>query len=204
MTNGPTAPNPQEPASERLTTAIQNEATGYVAKAVIATAVGIIGIAGLGLWIYVKQFLPDLVGGVPQGAVMAFDLPNGCPHGWSMFERGLSRTIIGAALANTSTIPNVDANDQPLRPHPYQSTGGEEKHTLTVAEIPSHDHGFQILQHSEYLRENNRGYPGTDTVGRDPQRNNPNWPIRYTEAVGGGQPHNTMPPFIALFYCKKD
>ena len=102
-----------------------------------------------------------------------------------------------------ASIPNADANDQPLRPHVYQSTGGEEKHTLTVAEIPPHDHGIQISQHSDYQRGSG-GYPGMETVGRDAPRNDPKWPVRYTELVGGGQPHNIMPPFIALFYCRKD
>lgn len=142
--------------------------------------------------------------GVPQGAVVAFDLPGGCPHGWSMFERGTSRTIIGATQLSVADVRNLDINKQRLSAHPYQSDGGEETHTLTVAEIPSHDHGIQIIQHSEYLRENNKGYPGTDTVGRDAVRNDPKWPLRYTEVVGGGQSHNIMPPFIALFYCRKD
>lgn len=142
---------------------------------------------------------------IPAGAVMAFDLPTGCPVGWSTFQRGISRMIIGASATGLSVadVPNLDVNDQRLRPHSYQSTGGEEKHTLTVAELPPHSHGIQILQHSEYLREN-RGYQGTDSVGRDAQQTDPKWAVRYTEIAGNGQAHNVMPPFIALFYCKKD
>jgi hypothetical protein len=188
---------------EEITTAIRRDAASYIAKVVIATAVGIVGLAGLGLWIYVKQFLPDLVGGVPRGAVLAIDLPGGCPHGWSMFGGGISRTIVGAVEVNTTNVANLDVNEKPLHARPYHLTGGEEKHTLTIAEIPSHDHGIQILQHSEYLRQNT-GYPGTDTVGRDAQRNDPKWPVRYTDAVGEGKAYNVMPPFIALYYCRKD
>jgi hypothetical protein len=33
---------------------------------------------------------------LPVRAVVAFDLPDGCPKGWARFERGASRTIIGA------------------------------------------------------------------------------------------------------------
>jgi hypothetical protein len=199
------APKPTngEDQSEALATAIKGEATKYVAKAVIATAAGIIGVAGLGLWIYVKQFLPGLVGGVPPGAVMAFDIPTGCPQGWSTFERGISRTIVGASPLHTSDVPNSDMDGQRLPAHPYQSDGGEERHTLTIEEIPPHDHGIQIVQHSEYVRANN-GYVGTDTVGRGAERTDPKWSVRYTEKAGGGRAHNLMPPFIALFYCKKD
>jgi hypothetical protein len=143
--------------------------------------------------------------GPPPGAVVAFDLPTGCPKGWSTFERGMSRTIIGTSGTGLSVfdVPNLDAHEHKLRAYAYQSTGGEEKHTFTIEELPPHDHGIPLLQHSEYVRE--KGYQGTDNVGLDASRTDPKWGVvRYTQMVGGGQPYNTMPPFIALFYCKKD
>jgi modulator of FtsH protease HflC len=46
----------------------------------------------------------------------------------------------------------------------------------------------------------------SDTARSSKTSSPPGQPISDspTEAVGGGQPHNIMPPFIALFYCKKD
>jgi hypothetical protein len=146
---------------------------------------------------------PGPPGPFQPGAVVAFDLPTGCPAGWSIFERGMSRTIIGASGTGLSVfdVPNLDANEHRLRAHAYQSTGGEEKHTLKVDELPTHDHGIKVLDHSEYVRE--KGYHGTDDIGRDLSRADPNWGVvRYTEAVGGSNAFNTMPPFIALFLCK--
>jgi len=134
--------------------------------------------------------------------VIAFDLPTGCPQGWSVFERGLSRTLVGATQTTIANVPNTDANQQRLSARPYLSTGGEEKHALTEPEMPSHSHGVQDVLHSDYQRGGG-GYRGTDVVGQVPG-DDPKGSIRYTEAAGSGQPHNMMPPFIALFFCRKN
>jgi hypothetical protein len=141
-------------------------------------------------------------GSIPSGAVMAFDLPTGCPFGWSGFERGISRTIIGASNVHGSNVNNFDRSGQPLRAYPYQSDGGEEKHVLTIPEMPSHDHGI-LLQPIDDLNRTDK-YPGFTNVGRDSTKKSETWIMRYSESSGGGQPHNVMPPFIALFYCRKN
>ena len=72
--------------------------------------------------------------------------------------------------------------------HPLGSTGGEESHTLTVAEIPSHDHdtygnpqgniGYGIAQTSNGGRGGNA--------------------YCVTMPTGGGQAHNNMPPYKSV------
>jgi hypothetical protein len=183
---------------------LRAEVSSYLAKIIVAAAAGIIGIAGLGIWIYVKTLLPGIVGGVPQGAVLAFDLPSGCPAGWSPFGRGVSRVLVGSSEYHGSPVLNVDKNGQPLTSRPYQSDGGEEKHLLTLDEMPAHDHGFNIAQSNEFLRENGNHFQGTISVGRDAQRMDPRQPIKFTEIAGGGKSFNVMPPFLALPFCKKD
>ena len=73
---------------------------------------------------------------IPVGAVLAFDLPDGCPAGWARFERGVSRSIIGASDTHLEDVKNVDSAGKPLKAYPYQADGGMTNHTLTVDELP--------------------------------------------------------------------
>ena len=114
-----------ESMSARTVESVKDEVGKYIAKVIIAAAAGILGIAALGIWIYVKTQLPGIVGGVPPGAVLAFDLPSGCPAGWTSFQRGISRMIIGANTSGAA-VSNQDRNGQPLMARAYQSDGGEE------------------------------------------------------------------------------
>jgi microcystin-dependent protein len=74
---------------------------------------------------------------------------------------------------------------------PLNSTGGEEKHILTVAEMPSHSHGIEYREGSESGSNNNYSDLG-DTGVND-----------STQNTGGGQAHNNMPPYLAIHFIIK-
>lgn len=71
------------------------------------------------------------------------------------------------------------------------STGGEEKHTLTTDEIPAHDHDINLYYHSN--GGGNRG------VNRSQWSDANDSGERFVAAAeGGGQAHNNMPPYQAV------
>lgn len=151
------------------------------------------------------QSVANLSVPLPQGAVAAFDLES-CPDGWSDFVKAQRRMILGA----------VKGSD---RPRGMQ--GGEEMHILTVSEIPSHQHSRGTLRMEPdgrhvHRSRNESGPNGLGAIeqGGDGGGETPVGMLsaglhlhRLTGemgAIGGGKPHNNMPPYIALYFCKKD
>jgi len=70
-------------------------------------------------------------------------------------------------------------------------TGGEVEHTLTVAEMPSHAHTYVPPVFNVDIEA--PGAPDPIAAGIGLPTN--------TGDTGGGDPHNNMPPFVALRYC---
>lgn len=128
---------------------------------------------------------------VPKGAVMAFNL-SACPTGWSELAMASGRVVLGAGKGNR------DANDAPLSARNLGEAGGEERHVLSIAEIPSHNHTNGDFQYVLMSDGNWTTKAGDYTAGE------PNLiRIAPLAATGGGQAHNIMPPFIVLKYCER-
>ncbi|MCR5631339.1 MAG: hypothetical protein K6F24_05210 [Atopobiaceae bacterium] len=78
--------------------------------------------------------------------------------------------------------------------HPVGSTGGEEEHTLTVAEMPSHNHDTSM----HYGTDSGGGYQWT-ARSADTYTN-----YRFkVDPTGGNQPHNNMPPYRSVFMWER-
>lgn len=77
------------------------------------------------------------------------------------------------------------------------STGGEAQHTLTVGELPNHRHTANVYNGeggSEWsLRDNTSAVKNAFRDGKDGL-------IGY---AGGDQPHNNMPPYLAVYMWKR-
>lgn len=68
--------------------------------------------------------------------------------------------------------------------------GGEAEHTLTIDEIPAHDHSYH------------RALDGPVTFGEIPGTAAISWNAT-TGSAGGGGAHNNMPPYLGLNYIIK-
>lgn len=96
--------------------------------------------------------------------------------------------------------------------YPAGSTGGEATHTLTTSEMPSHKgHLSSGIAGGVPLGDGNyEGYLNSSTMNAYPGGNYRGWNVYAgnemhpaSEAVGGGQPHNNMPPYLSVYIWKR-
>lgn len=132
-----------------------------------------------------------------DGVVAAFDRREGCPEGWSPFSAGYGRVIVGAGGPGDG-----------LTKRDFSVFGGAETHTLTRGELPPHDHrvvgqgDMGINEWGHTLDENRHDNPPRLFVNDGPPWGNIKGHL-IAKATGGGAPHNNMPPFVPLYFCKK-
>lgn len=72
------------------------------------------------------------------------------------------------------------------------STGGEAEHTLTGNEMPSHYHLLAMNQAGE------SEYWGPMCAAMQD-----GYMVNMTKPAGGDQPHNNMPPYIAVYMWRR-
>lgn len=157
----------------------------------------------------------------PEGAVVAFwndaninDLENQCPGGWVPFEEGRGRFLIGAGDPSDPDFekwqPEGDSNPKDVSTHQPKKSGGEEEHTLTIEQMPRHNHSIDDPGHGHqsHWLENTRagsdqGWTGTDgTFGEEKFKIENSKTAIVVETEGEGETSNNMPPYIALYFCK--
>ena len=82
------------------------------------------------------------------------------------------------------------------------STGGEATHTLTKGEMPYHNH--QLLRYLDTGSAYSAGYGAGDHTGILSETASTAFiPSMWTSYVGGNQPHNNMPPYLAVYMWKR-
>ena len=161
-------------------------------------------------------------GAVPPGTVTAF-AGKTAPNGWLMCD-GQSYSIstyrdlynaIGTTYGGygqSFQVPDLRGRFPVGKDTGTFATlggkGGEEKHTLTIQEMPSHQHP---MNETVYLDTRVRG--GTQLFFNDnssggrwlstKKHDNLDFSDIASGATGGGQPHNNLPPYISLNYIIK-
>jgi microcystin-dependent protein len=115
------------------------------------------------------------------------------PAGWALCDGANStpdlrgRFILGSG------------NGANLTPRSVGQTGGEESHTLTTNEMPSHNHATTVgtVGYSS-------SYNGAAEATRAPyQSRNNGDQTQNSGSTGGGAAHNTMPPFYVLAFIMR-
>lgn len=80
--------------------------------------------------------------------------------------------------------------------HALGSTGGEEEHTLTVDEMPNHNHKSGAADEYAYTWRDSTFERVGSIGGVDALSTNISFE-KVVGAAGGSQPHNNMPPYVA-------
>lgn len=92
-------------------------------------------------------------------------------------------------LISQGRIPiGLDTNDTDF--NEIGKIGGEKKHKLIVNEMPAHTHGISTMGGSAIAS----GYSYVNGGGYNDA---------FTQATGGNQPHNNMPPYIVMAFWKR-
>lgn len=155
-----------------------------------------------------KNGAPGRDATAPSGIVVAST--RRCKHlgeEWANYDDAGGRFIIGAGdhgnkwtsqhNGKKHDISAYVAFGEPVRSGKKTAVGGEEEHVLTNPEMPSHSHP---QSNNNYYWIGNGNNPQNEVFSKGRYEFTTTTKV---SAQGGNQPHNNMPPYIALYFCKK-
>lgn len=155
------------------------------------------GISKTELEAKLKELPPSAPGGIPFGAVVAFD-SDACPPGWTTFKPATARTIIGSGSLFEPGMEE-DGSGVALKVQKYRGHGGARWVTLKEENLPVHQHDTQIASENSLF---GLGETKPNAIfGSKYDRAT----VAKTSPYGKAKPDavETLSPYVALAYCKK-
>jgi microcystin-dependent protein len=135
----------------------------------------------------------------PRGMIVIWNgLATSVPSGWALCDGNN-----GTPNLKGRFVLGVDDNNDKYRTVGV-SAGGTETNTLTVAQLPAHNHSF-LLQKDSQNSHNWKGVTrGINTGNRESSEIDTNTDgQKIIKETGEGKPVNNMPPYLVLAYIMK-
>jgi microcystin-dependent protein len=114
-------------------------------------------------------------------------------------------TTYGGNGQNTFALPDLRGRVgmHAGRNHPQGQSGGEEAHTLSIAETPSHTHAALCSSSPATTADPSGAFWAAKSGGLSPYASTSNSQCspQAIAASAGGQPHNNMAPTLTLSFC---
>lgn len=146
--------------------------------------------------------------GVPVGGIIMWHgSVSAVPEGWALCDgtngtpdlRG--RFIVGAAAGTSNGVVTAGTGTT-LSRYGWTAAGGKEKVSLTIDEMPAHNHArsdnYRMIEYNTGSTSN--GW-GLDNNGNEPNLLNTGG--QHPASQGGGAAHENLPPYYALAYIMR-
>ncbi len=154
------------------------------------------------------------------GEIQAYGF-NFCPRGWlpangsliSIAQNTALFSLLGTTYGGNGTstfaLPDLRGrtligagNGNGLTNRVLGEMAGTENETLTISQIPSHSHSYSFIvkEGRGVSTTANNSFLGQSGIFRNTGINIP-MSSQTTGLSGSSQPHNNMPPYLAITYC---
>lgn len=128
--------------------------------------------------------------------------PGTAVQGWAICN-GSNGTpdLRGRFVVGASPDGSMNSTSQQLTSYKVTDTGGEERHKLSIDEMPKHHHPMKGIVWNEYAK--NTGICTGDRFYLKDDQNNTDLKWSKMGEQGGDAAHENRPPYYALLYIMK-
>jgi microcystin-dependent protein len=134
---------------------------------------------------------------LPIGTIVMWRKGTDMPCGWQVVTGMTGRFPVGAGQEKGSELSN----------YPLGDTGGEEFHSLSIDEMPEHDHVTAekgiILTIDNNRFSGNGGANFGDASTVDTKLRTGNTGGKNNGTIGSVEPHENRPPYYAVLFIEK-